>query len=154
MSMVRDHLDLLLSGRRAREKARGRAMTSTGPGVATTILVVDDEEIVRDTCTAMLESLGFASLSARDGREGVDVFTRHRDLVRAVVMDLTMPVMNGEQALHALRALSPDLPVLVTSGYYPPDVAARLGEQRRIGFLKKPYLASDLARALRGLLDA
>ena len=129
-------------------------MTSTGPGEATTILVVDDEEIVRDTCTAMLESLGFASLSARDGRDGVDVFTRHRDVVRAVVMDLTMPVMNGEQALLALRALSPDLPVLVTSGFYPPEVMARLGEHRRVAFLKKPYLSSDLARALHGLLGA
>jgi two-component system, cell cycle sensor histidine kinase and response regulator CckA len=128
-------------------------MTSTGAGQATTILIVDDEDIVRDTCTAMLESLGFASISARDGREGVDMFTRHRDVVAAVVMDLTMPIMNGEQALRALRALSPELPVLITSGFYPPEVAARLGEQRRVAFLKKPYLSSDLSRALRTLLN-
>jgi CheY-like chemotaxis protein len=117
-----------------------------------TILVVDDEEIVRDTCTTMLECLGYASLAARDGREGVELFARHRDEVTAVVMDLTMPVMNGEQAFHALRALRPDVPVLITSGFYPPEVAARLGAQRGLAFLKKPYVSADLARALRALL--
>jgi two-component system cell cycle sensor histidine kinase/response regulator CckA len=127
-------------------------MTCPRDGSAGTILVVDDEEIVRDTCTAMLESFGYGSLTARDGREAVEVFTRHAAEVAAVVMDLTMPNMNGEQALHALRALRPEVPVVFTSGFYPPDVMSRLGQQPRLTVLKKPYLASDLERALRALM--
>lgn len=129
-------------------------MTSPGAAAACTILVVDDEDIVRRTCTTMLESLGFASLSARDGRDAVDVFTRHQAAISAVVMDLAMPVMDGEQALRALRALRADVPVLITSGACPPEVAARLAGERRLKLLRKPYLVGDLERALRALMQA
>lgn len=117
-----------------------------------TILVVDDESIVRETCECMLEGLGFRTLTARDGREGVEALERERATVSAVVLDLTMPVMNGEQAFHAMRLLRPDLPVLLTSGYYPQDVAARFAGQPRVSFLKKPYSMAELEQALRGLL--
>lgn len=119
---------------------------------ATTILVVDDESIVRETCECMLEGLGFRTLTARDGREAVAVLERDRAAVSAVVLDLTMPVMNGEQAFHALRALRADLPILLTSGYYPQDVATRFAGQPRLSFLKKPYAMGELEQALRGLL--
>lgn len=121
-------------------------------GPPTTVLVVDDEEIVRETCVSMLESLGFATLTARDGREGVEALARAGDRVSAVVLDLTMPVMSGADAFDAMRASRPDLPILVTSGYYPPEVAERLGAQPRCHFLRKPYTVADLGRALQALL--
>ncbi len=124
-----------------------------GPS-AGTILVVDDETIVRETCESMLESLGFSAVSARDGREGVDVLEREGEVISGVVLDLTMPVMNGEEAFRAMRALRPRLPILLTSGFCPPEVTARLEAQPRFGFLRKPYSLADLERALRGLLAA
>ena len=91
-----------------------------------TILVVDDEAIVRETCESMLESLGFASLPACHGREALEVLEREGARIAAVVMDVSMPIMNGEEALEVIRARYPRLPVLLTSGYCPPEVAARL----------------------------
>lgn len=117
-----------------------------------TILVVDDEAIVRETCASMVESLGFAALSATNGQEGVEALRRSGERVAAVVLDLTMPVMNGEEAFAAMRALRPHLPILITSGYYPPEMAARLRGMPMSAFLRKPYTLGDLERALRGLL--
>lgn len=123
------------------------------PAVAT-ILVVDDEAIVRETCGRMLESLGFAALSATNGQEAVDAVRRTGAAVSAVVLDLLMPVMNGEEAFAAMRALRPDLPILITSGFSPPEVCARLCAHPGTAFLRKPYTLGDLERAVRGLLPA
>lgn len=121
------------------------------PTVAT-ILVVDDEEIVRETCQSMLESLGFVAVPACNGREGVDALERIGDAVSAVVLDLTMPVMSGEEAFAAMRALRPGLPILITSGYCSIEVLERLVRQPACKFLRKPYSMADLQRALGGLL--
>lgn len=121
-------------------------------GTPATILVVDDESIVRETCGCMLEGLGFLIATARDGREAVEVLERQLAVISAVVLDLTMPVMNGEDAFHAMRALRADLPVLLTSGYYPQDVATRFAGQSRLAFLKKPYSMAELEQAMQGLL--
>lgn len=119
-----------------------------------TILVVDDETIVRETCQSMLESLGFTAVSAGNGREGVDVLERVGAAISAVVLDLTMPVMSGEEAFVAMRALRPGLPILITSGYCSVEVIDRLTRQPACKFLRKPYSMTDLQRALGGLLSS
>jgi two-component system, cell cycle sensor histidine kinase and response regulator CckA len=119
---------------------------------ALTILVVDDEDIVRETCQSMLEMLGYVALTACDGREALELYTARRDAIDAVVLDLAMPVMNGAQTLEGLRALSATLPVLLTSGFYPPELTERLAGQDGVGFLKKPYALVDLDVAVRRVL--
>ena len=119
---------------------------------ALTILVVDDEDIVRETCQTMLESLGYVALTASDGRVALEVYAARRDDIDGVVLDLAMPVMNGEQTLRGLRALSADLPVLLTSGFYPPELTQTLASQPGVGFLKKPYALADLDAAVRRLI--
>lgn len=117
-----------------------------------TILVVDDEAIVRETCESMLERLGFATVGARDGREALARFEAHRDAIVAVVLDLAMPVMSGEEALRALRALRPALPVVVTSGFYSAEAVARLRAEPALELVRKPYVVADLEDALARLL--
>lgn len=119
---------------------------------AYTLLVVDDEEIVRETCQTMLESLGYVAITASNGRAALELFTARRDAIDGVVLDLAMPVMNGEQTLRALRELSARLPVLLTSGYYPPELTQQLAGQEGVGFLKKPYALAELDAAVRRLL--
>ncbi len=112
-----------------------------------TILLVEDEEMVRNMAAAMLKRLGFSVLEAKDGVEAVDVFRQHQNEIRCVLSDLTMPCMNGWETLTALRKLAPDLPVILASGYDKAHVMAGDHPELPQVFLSKPY-------KLKGLNDA
>ena len=81
------------------------------------ILVVDDEEIIRRTAKSMLERDGFTVVVAENGKEGVELFQVLSEKVAAVVLDMTMPVMNGEEAYSRLKAIKPGVKVILSSGY-------------------------------------
>jgi two-component system, chemotaxis family, CheB/CheR fusion protein len=110
------------------------------------ILVVDDEELVRNMARFTLERYGYDVEIACDGREAVEKFAARPDAFAAVLLDLTMPVMRGEDALIAIRQLRSDVPVLVSSGYAEVDAMARFADLAPAGFLQKPYTATALAR--------
>jgi len=112
-----------------------------------TVLLVDDEPMVRKVGEGALTRLGFAVLLAKDGVEAVEVFRQHRDEVRCVLCDLTMPRMNGWETLTALRKLAPGLPVILASGYDRAYVMAGDHPELPQAFLSKPY-------QLQGLRDA
>src|SRR5262249_7505126 len=82
-----------------------------------TILVVDDEEIVRRTASVTLDTHGYRVFLAANGQEAVDLFAGMADEISLVLLDLTMPVMSGEATLRRLRAIRPDVPVILSSGY-------------------------------------
>ncbi|MEI6262013.1 MAG: response regulator [Deltaproteobacteria bacterium] len=111
-----------------------------------TVLVVEDEIQVRDMVKEMLISMGFSVLEARDGIEAIGVFRQHQDEIRCVVCDLTMPRMDGWDTLAALRKLSPDIAVILSSGYDEAQVMAGEHPDRPNAFLGKPY-------QLKGLRD-
>ena len=115
--------------------------------VSGTILLVEDEELVRNMAAAMLERLGFTVLKAKDGVEAVEIFRQHQDEIRCVLSDLTMPHMNGWQTMTALRKLAPDIPVILSSGYDEAHVMAGDHPEWPQAFLGKPY-------KLKGLSDA
>ena len=113
-----------------------------------TILLVEDQEMVRKVAKAMLNRLGFEVLMAKDGKEAVDLFSERPQRIRLVLTDLTMPQLNGWDTLEALRRIRPDIPVILTSGY---DEASALAEhpgEQPQAFLSKPYQMDDLKRAL------
>jgi CheY-like chemotaxis protein len=112
-----------------------------------TVLLVEDEQMLRKLGETVLASLGFAVLLAKDGVEAVEVFRRHKDEVRCVLCDLTMPRMNGWATLAALRKLAPGLPVILASGYDEARVMAGDHPELPQAFLSKPY-------QLQGLRDA
>ena len=117
-----------------------------------TILLVDDEETVLDVGSMMLGKAGFNVLTARDGREAVEVFRRHQDEIVCVVLDLMMPIMDGEEALRELRRIREDVKILLSSGYQEQDVTERVVEIGFAGFVKKPYTADTLIEQLRQAL--
>jgi len=96
----------------------------------------------------MLKQIGFEVMVAADGEDAVGVFREYATLVRAVVLDLTMPRLGGFEALQALRRIRADVPVLLTSGYSQEELDGRAGRSHLTGFLQKPYETRQLQVAL------
>ena len=119
---------------------------------AGTVLLAEDQETLRWTLKTALTQMGFSVLDAKDGIEAVDVFRRHKDAIRLVLCDLTMPHMDGWETLAALRKLSPGMPVVLTSGYDEAEVMADDRAERPQVFLAKPYRLDALRRAIRRAL--
>ncbi len=111
-------------------------------------LLVDDEEIILQSSGAMLETLGFEVLLARDGREALAAFLKEAGRLRLVVMDLTMPRMDGRAAFLEMRSLRPGIPVVLSSGYDRAETLAKLGDEQPAGFIQKPYRLEDLKTVL------
>ena len=114
------------------------------------VLLVDDEETVQATGCTMLRALGFEVLTAGDGREAVEVYQANGDLC-FVVLDLTMPHMDGEQCFRELRALNPAVRVIMSSGYNEQDVTQRFVGKGLAGFIQKPYNLTSLRSGLKDL---
>ncbi len=112
------------------------------------ILVVDDEENVRRTVGAMLEKIGFTVEVACDGREGVERFRADPDRFSVVLMDLTMPQMDGKQAFAELRRIRPQVRVVLMSGFNEEEASSGLAGKRLAGFLQKPFEFDSLVVVL------
>jgi PAS domain S-box-containing protein len=121
-------------------------------GRGETVLLADDEPLVRSVARHSLERDGYRVVMATDGAEAVDVFRREREVGRValVVLDVSMPNMSGRQAFEAIRQIDPAVPVLFASGHPLTDVTMGAGT----AFLQKPYTPSSLSNAVRTALDA
>ena len=117
-----------------------------------TVLLVDDEEYVRAVCGSQLKALGVDVLTASNGREALAVYREHRPEIDVTILDLTMPKMGGEETFRELRAMNPDVKVVLASGYAEADVTTRFVGKHLAGFLRKPFDLQQLALALTGLL--
>jgi PAS domain S-box-containing protein len=117
-----------------------------------TVLLVDDEKTLLTLGAAMLSRLGFAVLTAADGEEAVAVYREHMDEIVLVLLDLTMPRLDGEGSFQALRALDPGVRVVMTSGYSEQDMATRFAGKGLAGFVPKPYTLAELAERLQAAL--
>jgi len=116
------------------------------------VLVIDDDPAVRATTCRMLTSLGFSVLDAPDGRVGTELFVQHVQQIALVVVDLTMPVMNGEETFAALRRVREDIPILLMSGYDEFESTRWLARQERSSFLRKPFSSADLVAKVQETL--
>jgi len=114
------------------------------------VLLVDDEETVRGIGSAMLKELGFTPVTACDGHEAITVFKETADLA-FVILDLTMPHLDGEQCFRELRLIKPDVKVIMTSGYNEHEVGQKFVGKGLAGFLQKPYKLSELKRMIATL---
>ena len=116
------------------------------------VLLVDDEEEVRRVGRRMLQKLGFDVLLAADGREALGLFEQHASRITAVILDLTMPHLDGEAAFRELRRLKADVAVILSSGYNEQDVTQRFVGKGLAGFIQKPYQVSALRAKLQQIL--
>jgi CheY-like chemotaxis protein len=122
-----------------------------GTPASGTVLLVDDDEIVRSVSRLMLQGGGFRVLLAGDGVEAVDTYREHMNEIVCVVMDRTMPRMNGDMAMRAIRVLNPDAPVVMSSGYDAAEMSRGAPDCGIDGFLQKPYRKEQLLNAVRAV---
>ncbi|HXV37554.1 MAG TPA: response regulator, partial [Myxococcota bacterium] len=118
------------------------------------LLVVDDDPGVREMLDATLRRAGFTVLLARDGREGVDLFRRHADAIRAVVLDRTMPDIGGEDAFDEIRRIRPDARIMLISGYAEERAAWHFIDKGLDAFLHKPFEPEAVLERIRRIIDA
>ena len=116
-----------------------------------TILIVDDEEIVRDSMHAVLEEGDYSVLAAADGAEAVELFRCYTDEVALVLMDITMPGLSAAVTCEMLEELAPDLPILLMSGFSQEDAVSRFTNRNIVGFLQKP--CRDILTEIQGYLQ-
>jgi len=117
------------------------------------VLVVDDEDGVRNILADILESAGYTVLRASDGQEAIDVFRREGDRIDCVLLDLSMPKLDGEEAFRELRKLRSDVRVILITGYTEQGSFDRLRETGFAGFVKKPASMPDLLAKVAEVLN-
>jgi PAS domain S-box-containing protein len=123
---------------------------SSGGG---TVLLVDDDPDVCEIAEHMLRDLGFDVTKAADGRQALEKFRAGGERIDAVVLDMTMPELSGDEVLAALRHTHPEIPVVLMSGFSERYAAARIRGDARCSFLQKPFEPEELSAALHKVLD-
>ena len=123
------------------------------PSGAETILLVDDEEMIRALGRKMLELAGYAVMEAGTGEEALEVYRARGRKIDLVLLDLIMPGLGGHQALAELKKMDSDVRVIITSGYSPSGHAGTVIESGAAGFIAKPFRRSDVLRTVREILD-
>jgi CheY-like chemotaxis protein len=108
------------------------------------VLVIDDEEHIREAVTDILDLEGITVLAAADGRSGLELYQQRRDEIGLIVLDLSMPGLSGEQTLQELRTIDAQVRVLLSSGFSQVEVTPRFAGQPNVGFIQKPYDAEQL----------
>jgi PAS domain S-box-containing protein len=127
----------------------GADVPASGSG---TVLLVDDEESVRNPTRAMLARLGYQVIEAADGCEAMSQFEANRSSIRCVLLDLSMPNMDGEETFRALRSSAPSVPVIISSGYGEHETAARFTDAEPAAVIQKPYTLQRLGDVLKRVL--
>jgi PAS domain S-box-containing protein len=137
----------------AEPAAKAQAGDAVAQG-AETILLVDDEAMVREVGQELLEAVGYRVLAAANGREALGLYARHQKGIDLVLLDLVMAEMNGKETYYRLRELDGNVRVLLTSGYSSHEDAPSLLRDGCAGFIQKPYRVEDLSRKIREILDS
>ncbi len=131
------------------ERAAGAAV-ETGAGV---ILIVDDEDLVRRAARATLEHFGYTVFEAASGRDGADLFSRLHDRISVVLLDLSMPRMDGHDVWRYIRRIRPDMTVVISSGFEEADAMRQFTDDPALLFLKKPFTAAALGHKIHAALE-
>src|SRR5579884_888037 len=119
-----------------------------------TVLLVEDEDILRAFTRQVLRSLGYTVLDAANATEALTVSAAHPDTIHLLATDVVMPGTGGQQLAEQMLALRPDLRVLYLSGYTSEAIVRHGVLQAEINFLRKPFTAGTLAQKIREVLDA
>ncbi|MDY7030291.1 MAG: PAS domain S-box protein [Thermodesulfobacteriota bacterium] len=122
-------------------------------GCTETVLLVDDEEMIIDVGSNMLESLGCRVLTAGSGKEAIDIYSSNKDEISIVILDMIMPDMGGGETFDTLKKINPDVKVLLSSGYSIDGQAGEILNRGCNAFIQKPFNAKELSKKISEVLD-
>ncbi len=118
-----------------------------------TILVVDDEYVIQVMAKAVLENLGYSVIIASNGKEALDIYKNIQDKICLVILDMVMPEMNGKECFKSLKALNPDIKIILSSGFTQESDLEELRLAGLSGFIRKPYNTSDISKLIQEVLS-
>ncbi len=145
--------DVFLPASNERDPHHQRIRMTPLPEHIGTILVIDDEPMILSVVVRMLERVGHNVISATSGRDGLAWITRQKEKTDLVLLDVNMPEMDGHECFQRLRALEPNLDVLITTGYAAEETGHDLVEQGARGVVQKPFVMAELLDAVSAVLD-
>jgi CheY-like chemotaxis protein len=122
------------------------------PRARSTILVIDDESMALVLIKRLLNEAGYQVLTAQSGFEALDLFRRQPQVFQLVLLDLTMPFMDGEETFHRLREIRADIPVVLCTGFIQRDRLDQLMKAGIAGFLRKPLAPDEIVEHVRAVL--
>ncbi|ERP30863.1 PAS domain-containing hybrid sensor histidine kinase/response regulator [Chitinivibrio alkaliphilus] len=139
------HIYLPVTGETVRRTIEQKDLTDAS---GQTVLVVDDEELIRVVATSHLRSIGYGVICATNGEEAVQTFREAQHEIDVVILDMIMPTMGGREAFYKLRKIRPDIPIIISSGFAKNEDMAELKKQGVSGFLSKPFRKEELVEIL------
>ncbi len=125
---------------------------SAAPFKKRMILVIDDEQVFQQALMAMLTAMGCRVVGLLDPLEGIRYYREHQEEIDVVILDMLMPVLNGQETFHELKRINPDIKVVIASGYSPDDSIERMYSHGVSGFILKPFQRDELIRLLEEVL--
>ncbi|MCP4050111.1 MAG: response regulator, partial [bacterium] len=114
------------------------------------ILLIDDEDLVREICSEYLEELGYHNICVASGKEGIEAYKLDSENIDMVIIDLVMPDMSGQETFEALKKINKDVKVLLSSGYSLKENAAKVLDQA--DFIQKPFNMIQLSKKLKEVI--
>jgi two-component system cell cycle sensor histidine kinase/response regulator CckA len=144
------HIYLPASDKEVRKATKRPVEIFRAPG---TVLLVDDEQVILEVGQDLLEAMGYRIITAKDGKEAVEVYRKNREEIDIVVLDMVMPNMGGGEAYDHIKEINPDVRVLLSSGFSIDGEAAEILERGCDGFIQKPFTMKQLSKEIRQILD-
>jgi two-component system, cell cycle sensor histidine kinase and response regulator CckA len=117
-----------------------------------TVLLVDDEALIRKSTRRIFEKIGYEVHVAEDGQRAIQIFQQHRDKIDLIVLDMIMPIMDGPATFRAAREIRPDIPIILCSGYSKDDSATELLKNDNVGFVQKPFSVGEISSRMSQIL--
>lgn len=119
-----------------------------------TILLVDDEDMIIEIGSRILEKLGYNVMCAKSGKEGIALYKVKKEEVNLVILDMVMPDMGGAEIFDVLKSVNKDIKILIASGYNMDDDGGELISKGCNGFIQKPFRMEEISRKIREILDS
>ena len=118
-----------------------------------TVLLVDDEDIIVEVGCEIIEKLGYTVLTARSGKEALEIYEKNRDEIALLVLDMIMPEMSGGETYDRLKKINSNIKVLLSSGYSINGQATEILDRGCSGFIQKPFNLTEVSHKIRAVLD-
>lgn len=116
-----------------------------------TLLLIDDDEDMLSVTRIVLEGAGFSVLSSSNGLKGIELYSKNCDIIKAVLIDLIMPEMDGRKVFQELKRINKDIKAILVSGYNSDEIKNNILNEGFVGFVQKPYNAEHLLNTIRSL---